>query len=96
MGISTFMIAGGLMGLLGYFWLKINPKRGLIFSVIVAVIGSVLGGAMLVPLFETVPVGPDTIDVLALVTACATAFAGLIITDMIYERFKEKEDIVSR
>jgi uncharacterized membrane protein YeaQ/YmgE (transglycosylase-associated protein family) len=86
MEIITHAIAGIVVGWICYAWLKINLPRGLIFSLTIGIAGGVLGGALLVPLIETVPVGPDGIDLLAIATACSTAVAALIIADMSQRR----------
>lgn len=92
MEIASHAIAGGILGWICYSWLKINSPRSLMFSLILGIAGSVLGGALLAPLIETVPVGPEGIDLLAIATACATGLAGLVIADMVQQRLRNSGD----
>jgi len=50
-------------------------------------VGSLLGGAALSPLLETVPVSSGEINPFSIFTASATALAALTITDMVHKRF---------
>lgn len=87
MNITAWMLAGGIMGWIGFSCFGFNLKRGLAISIIIGMAGSLLGGAWLAPLLETAPVNPGDLNPLSLFTAAAVALAGLTLTDMVHKRF---------
>ncbi|OGA54048.1 MAG: hypothetical protein A3G24_00055 [Betaproteobacteria bacterium RIFCSPLOWO2_12_FULL_62_13] len=87
MNVTTWILAGGVSGWIGFSYLRFNAKRGLAISIIIGMAGGLLGGAWLAPLLGAVPVNPGDFNPLSLFTAFASAFGCLTVTDMIYKRF---------
>ena len=87
MNITTWILAGALIGWAGFWYLKFNAKRGLVVSIIIGIAGGLVGGALLGPLLGVVPVHTGDFNPLSLFSALASALAGLTVTDMIYKRF---------
>ena len=85
--ITTWIMAGLIIGWLCFNYLGFNSKRGLAISLIVGMAGSLLGGAFVAPLLETVPVSPGDLNLFSLFTASAAALAGLTLGDMVHKRF---------
>ena len=54
MNVVAWMLAGTVIGWIGFSHLRFNPKRGLVVSIIIGIAGGLLGGAWLTPLIETV------------------------------------------
>jgi|InoplaCoPM_1038560.scaffolds.fasta_scaffold07950_1 uncharacterized membrane protein YeaQ/YmgE (transglycosylase-associated protein family) len=87
MNIFTWILAGAVVGWISFSLLRFNLKRSFVFSLIIGIVGSLLGGAALSPLLETVPVSSGEINPFSIFTASATALAALTITDMVHKRF---------
>lgn len=88
MNITAWIVAGGIVGWIGFFYLRFNAKRSPAMSIMIGMAGGVLGGALLAPLFQTVAVHPDDLNLLSLFTASAVALAAITITDMVLRRLR--------
>ena len=87
MNITTWLLAGAVVGWIGFSYLKFNAKRGLVVSIIIGTAGALLGGSFLAPLLGTVAVNPGDFNPLSLFTAFASALGCLTVTDMFHKRF---------
>jgi uncharacterized membrane protein YeaQ/YmgE (transglycosylase-associated protein family) len=85
--LTTWILAGGIIGWMGFLFLNFNAKRGLLVSIIIGIAGGLLGGELLAPMFGSPPVGSGELNPLALFIALASALGCVTITDMIYSRF---------
>ena len=85
--MTTWVLAGGVIGWIGFRHLNFNAKRGLIVSILIGMAGGLLGGALLAPQLGAVMVNAGDFNPLSLFTALASALACLAVTDMIYNRF---------
>ena len=87
MNITTWLLAGAVVGWIGFSFLKFNAKWGLVVSITIGTFGGLLGGALVAPLLGTVAVNPGEFNPLSLFTAFASALGCLTVTDMIHKRF---------
>jgi len=84
-----WILAGSLAGWVGYALLGLNPKRGLLVSIVIGAIGGMVGGAFLTPLLSQIPVNPGDFSPLAFVAAIASAAASLTVADIVHGRFRK-------
>lgn len=87
MNVATWVLLGGIIGWIGFSYLKFNARRGVIVSVVIGVGGAFLGGHVLAPMLSAAMASPGDFNPLSLFTAFAGAAACLIVGDMIYRRF---------
>ena len=87
MDVATWILAGGIIGWIGFSFFKFNAARGMIISVVIGVAGAILGGDLLAPLLSAAMPSPGDFNPLSLFTAVASAAGCLIIGDMVYSRF---------
>jgi uncharacterized membrane protein YeaQ/YmgE (transglycosylase-associated protein family) len=87
MNTVTWLLAGAILGWLGYTALKANVSRGMVLSIVIGAMSAYFGGSVLATLFTNTASAAGGFSPFALLTACATAGACLLISDMVYERF---------
>jgi uncharacterized membrane protein YeaQ/YmgE (transglycosylase-associated protein family) len=87
MNITTWILAGGAIGWLGFSYLGYNAKRGVLISLLIGVAGGWVGGGVFAPLLGGIPVNSGDFNPLSLFVALATAMGCLAVSDMIYKRF---------
>jgi uncharacterized membrane protein YeaQ/YmgE (transglycosylase-associated protein family) len=86
MNIAMWLLAGGIVGWLGYTVLGFNEARGKMVSIVLGAIGGVVGGNLVAPMFITA-VAPGDLSLAALVFAAAVAAAFLAIGNLLYNRW---------
>jgi uncharacterized membrane protein YeaQ/YmgE (transglycosylase-associated protein family) len=84
MNIAMWMLAGAIVGWIGFSYMRFNQERGLLISAIIGAIGGLIGGKILAPMFMTVP---DAFSVAALVFAALVAAAALLAGNLVYHRW---------
>jgi uncharacterized membrane protein YeaQ/YmgE (transglycosylase-associated protein family) len=87
MNIVMWMLAGGILGWVGYSFLKFNEERGKIVSIIIGTVGGLLGGKIIAPMFITAAAVPDDFSVSALFFAAAVAAAFLAVGNLVHNRW---------
>jgi uncharacterized membrane protein YeaQ/YmgE (transglycosylase-associated protein family) len=87
MNPMLWLLAGALVGWLGFKHIGANKSRGMMISIIIGVVGAFVGGNMLAPMLGETPSIPDGVSVFALVVAAASAAICLTISDMLSKRF---------
>jgi uncharacterized membrane protein YeaQ/YmgE (transglycosylase-associated protein family) len=87
MNIALWVLAGGLLGWLGYAHLEFNRQRGMIFSVIIGMLGGFFGGNVLAPMLGVVTDTPNIFSPFALFVAVASAAVCLAIGNMLSKRY---------
>jgi uncharacterized membrane protein YeaQ/YmgE (transglycosylase-associated protein family) len=86
--IILWVIAGGAAGWIGYSFMKLNEKRGVLLSIVIGMFGGFLGGRLVAPMIGAgVAVNPDDFSPFPLFMALASAAAVLVISSMIHKRF---------
>ena len=86
MNIVMWMLAGALLGWIGYTYVRFNEGRGMMVSVIIGAVGGLVGGNMIAPLFTATEV-PGAFSSAALIFAAAAAAAFLAAGNMIYNKW---------
>lgn len=86
MNLVLWIVAGGLVGWIGFRFIGANAGRGLLTSMIIGIGGAYFGGSVLAPLLGDAPAMADAINPGALIIALACAAVGLTIGDMIFRR----------
>jgi uncharacterized membrane protein YeaQ/YmgE (transglycosylase-associated protein family) len=87
MNIAMWVLAGGLLGWAGYAHLKANEERGMIFSIIIGMVGGFFGGNVLAPMLGAATDTPNIFSPFALFVAAASAAACLAIGNLLSKRF---------
>jgi uncharacterized membrane protein YeaQ/YmgE (transglycosylase-associated protein family) len=87
MNTVTWLFAGAILGWVGYTALKANVSRGMVLSIVIGAMSAYFGGSVLAALFANAATSAGSFSPFALITACATAAACLLISDMVYDRF---------
>jgi len=87
MNIVMWMLAGGILGWVGYSYLNFNEGRGKIVSIIIGAMGGFLGGKMVAPMFTAAVAVPGDFSLSALFFAAAIAAAFLAVGNLVYNRW---------
>ena len=87
MNIVMWMLAGGIIGWVGFAYLGFNEKRGMIVSVIIGMVGGLLGGNVLAPMFGAAAAVSGDFSLNVLIVALASAAACLAIANTVHSRF---------
>lgn len=87
MHIVAWMLDGGMLGWVGYEFLEFNEERGKMVSIIIDVLGGIVGGKLVTPMFTNAPAIPSDFDTPALFFAAAAAAAFLTIGNLVYKRW---------
>jgi len=87
MNIAMWVLAGGILGWIGYQFLDWNGGRGLIVSIVIGAVGGFVGGNIIAPMFSAVAAVPANFSSSALVYAAAVAAAFLFAGNLIHDRW---------
>ena len=87
MNFALWGIAGGVLGWASYAIFQANRPRGVKVSIMIGVVGALLGGRFLPPLLGVATMTPHEFSLYSLVAALASAAAFLAIADMISNPF---------
>ena len=86
MNIAMWVVAGGILGWIGYAILRANAERGMMISIIIGAVGGFVGGNMLAPMLGAVADTPNDFSLFSLVVALASAAACLAIGNLLSKR----------
>ena len=87
MNIAMWMLAGGIIGWVGFAYLGFNEMRGVSVSTVIGMVGGLLGGKVLAPMFGAAAAIPGDFSMMALMVALLGAAACLAIANMVHNRF---------
>ena len=87
MNIAMWVLAGGVLGWIGYTHLKANEERGLLISIVIGVLGGFFGGNVLAPMLGAPTDTPNDFSLFSMTIALASAAACLVIGDQVSRRF---------
>jgi len=87
MNTVFWLMAGGLLGWVGYSAMGLNETIGKMAAVILGAMAGVLGGKIVAPVFAGAVLVPDAFSASALFFAAATSAAILVATHMVMARW---------
>ncbi|TAK85187.1 MAG: hypothetical protein EPO20_12070 [Betaproteobacteria bacterium] len=87
MNIVMWILAGGVLGWVGYSFLGFNRAQGILVSMTMGVVGGLLGGNTIAPLFTATPALTGDFNSSALFFAAGTAAALLVLCNLAYDRW---------
>jgi uncharacterized membrane protein YeaQ/YmgE (transglycosylase-associated protein family) len=83
MSIIIWLVVGGLVGWLASLFMRTDAQQGILLNVIVGIIGAVLGGWLLAPLFGTGTINQGDFSFSGLVVSLLGAIILLAIVNLI-------------
>ena len=86
MNIAMWILAGGLLGWVGYAFLGYNADRAKVVPILIGAAGGFFGGKVIAPLFTAVAV-PASFSMVALVFAAIVAAGFLAASNFVYDRW---------
>jgi len=84
MNIVMWMLAGAILGWIGFSYMRFNEERGLLVSAIIGAVGGLIGGQLIAPMFtEAAVAGAFSTSgmVFAAIVAAGLLFAGNLVHD---------------
>lgn len=87
MNIVMWILAGGMLGWIGFAVLGYNAERGMKVSVILGAAGGFVGGELIAPMFGGVAVVPGDFSGSALFFAAAAAAVFLFVGNFVHDRW---------
>jgi len=86
MNIAIWILAGGILGWVGYAFLGYNADRAKLVPILIGAAGGFFGGKVVAPMFTAVAV-PAGFSMAALVFAAIVAAAFLAAGNFVYNRW---------
>ena len=86
MNIAIWIVAGGILGWIGYAFMGYNAERAKLVPILIGAAGGFFGGKVVAPMF-TAGVVPVSFSMVALIFAGALAVAFLALGEFLYRRW---------
>lgn len=83
MNFIIWIVIGGIIGWLASLVMKTDAQQGLILNVIVGIVGALLGGWLLAPLFGTGTINQNDFSLPALLVSFLGAIILLLIVNLV-------------
>jgi len=87
MNVMMWVIAGGVLGWVGFAIMGVNERRGVVISVILGVVGGFFGGNVLAPMLGASTGPANDFSMLSLLVALASAVGLLAVSNLLSKRF---------
>ncbi len=84
MGIIVWLIVGGVCGWLASIIMRTDAQQGILLNVIVGIVGALLGGWLLSPLFGTGTINSDDFSPMSLLVSFLGAVILLAIVNLVF------------
>ena len=81
--IIVWLVVGGVIGWLASIVMKTDAQQGIVLNVVVGIVGAVLGGWLLAPLFGTGTINQDNLSVPSLAVSLLGAVILLAIVNLV-------------
>lgn len=83
MNFIIWIVVGGILGWLASLVMKTNAQQGLLLNIVVGIVGALLGGWLLAPLFGTGTINQQDFSLPALLVSFLGAVILLAIVNLI-------------
>lgn len=83
MNVVIWLVVGGLIGWVASLVMKTDAQQGLILNVVVGIVGAVLGGLVIAPMFGTGTINTNDFSVAGLFVSFLGAIILLAIVNMV-------------
>lgn len=87
MNFAMWILAGSILGWIGFTILRANAERGMVISIIIGAVGGLFGGNVLAPMLGALVDTPIDFSLFSLVIALASAAGCLVISNLVSHRF---------
>lgn len=87
MNIAMWLLAGGLLGWIGFSLLGYNGDRGVKISIAIGIAGAILGAKVIGPMFGASAAMMGDFNAAALFFAAAIAAAFLFVGNVVHDRW---------
>jgi len=84
MNFIIWIVIGGIMGWLASLVMKTDAQQGMFLNVVVGIVGALLGGWLLSPLFGTGTINTDDFSLLSLGVSFLGALILLAIVNLVF------------
>ena len=86
MNIIILLVVGGLLGWVTVLLMSTDAQQGMVLNVVVGIVGALLGGWLLSPIFDESSIGQANIVFLGLLISLMGAVAPLAIVNLFRRR----------
>lgn len=83
MNFIIWIVIGGLIGWVASIVMKTNAQQGIFLNVVVGIVGAMLGGWLLAPIFGTGTINQDNFSVSAMFVSFLGALILLAVVNMV-------------
>lgn len=87
MNVAIWILAGGVLGWIGYTVLNFNQGRGMAISILIGALGGFFGGNVLAPMLGAAPDAQNTFSLFSLVVALASSAGCLAVGNLLSTRY---------
>ena len=87
MNVAMWVVAGGMLGWIGFAYLRGNRDLGLATSIVIGAVGGFFGGNVLAPMLGAVTDTPNIFNLFSMAVALGSAAACLAIVNLLTRRF---------
>ena len=87
MNFVIWMLAGAILGWVGFKFLEFNERRGMVVAMIIGAAGGLVGGKLIAPMFASAAAVPDAFSASALIVAAGVAAAFLYAGNFVHDHW---------
>ena len=87
MSIVAWIVAGAILGWIGYAYLGYNEERGVMVSTLIGAAGGFLGGNLIAPVFIAAPAVAGDFSAARLIFAAAVAASFVLLGNFAHRRW---------
>ena len=87
MNVAMWVVAGGMLGWIGFAYLRGNRDLGLATSIAIGAVGGFFGGNVLAPMLGAVTETPNIFNLFSMTVALGSAAACLALVNLLTRSF---------